>query len=174
MNNCKRVCQKLYRLKSKVNQLKASFHNQGIVLVNRLVFGQSILQEGQVIYSPGGSFKYEVIGPCCRLFDRETLPWPSCSLQWKGKQPSWRRIGKRFVPQSATNRHPSYMVRLLGQDNEAQPQILTAYWLPLSAQQQEWWHSRKPQTQQATANSNHPVSTGTEKRASGRLIQETA
>ena len=35
--------------------------------------------------------------PVCRLYDREELPWPSCSLQWKGKQPRAEPSRKRFV-----------------------------------------------------------------------------
>ena len=50
-----------------------------------------MLEQGQTFRSPGGGFSYEVIGPCCRLYDREELPYPSCSLQWKGKQPSWKK-----------------------------------------------------------------------------------
>jgi len=42
--------------------------------------------------SPGGQFSFRVLGPCCRLFDREELPWPCCRLAWRSKEPSWRRI----------------------------------------------------------------------------------
>ena len=63
---------------------------------------------GKRLRSPGGSFLYEVQGPVCRLYDREQLPWPSCSLQWKGKQPSWRRIGRRFVADlSVSHKNPT-------------------------------------------------------------------
>ena len=47
---------------------------------------------GKKIRSPGGSFVYEIQGPVCILYDREQLPWPCCSLQWRGKQPSWNRL----------------------------------------------------------------------------------
>ena len=70
-----------------------------------------IHEYGKKIRSPGGSFVYEVQGPVCRLYDREELPWPCCSLQWRGKQPSWRRIGRRFIADIAARRCPSYAVR---------------------------------------------------------------
>lgn len=71
------------------------------------------LRSGSHIRSAGGSFVYEIIGPVCRLYDREELPWPSCSLAWKGKQPSWNRIGPRFVADMASRRSPSYAVKLI-------------------------------------------------------------
>ena len=74
---------------------------------------------GDVISPKGSGFRYRVIGPVCRLFDREELPYPSCSIYWQveevvelrasefwrvehcslapkalpgWKQPSWRRL----------------------------------------------------------------------------------
>ena len=70
-----------------------------------------MLGHGKKIRSHGGSFVYEVLGPVCRLYDREELPWPSCSLQWRGKQPSWNRQGKRFVTDLAASRCASYAVK---------------------------------------------------------------
>ena len=84
------------------------------------------LDAGQIITSPGGLFKYKVLGAVCPLFDRELLPYPSCSLSYKSKQPSWRRIGRRFVPDVACVNVATYSVQLL--DAETQPQILTLFW----------------------------------------------
>lgn len=114
------------------------------------------LEQGQVIISPGCHFSYRVIGPCCRLFDRDQLPWPSCRLQWRGKEPSWRRIGKRFVVDLATRGHPTYSVEILGQgritarshtrNNAAEfsePMLVTAYWIKLPEPVKEWWYADK-------------------------------
>jgi hypothetical protein len=104
------------------------------------------LQSGQIFYSPGGQFCYRVIGPCCRLFDREQLPWPCCRIEWRSKEPSWRRIGKRFVPDIATKTHPSYAVEILGQGRSRQFSVVTLYSVKLSPTEQEWWcSSTKPQ-----------------------------
>ena len=92
--------------------------------------------------SPGSQFTYRVIGPCCRLFDREQLPWPCCRLQWRGKEPSWRRIGRRFIVDLSTKRYPSYSVELMGYSKPMQPIILTLYTHRLSREDQEWWHSK--------------------------------
>ena len=56
-----------------------------------------LLETGSIHTSPGGQYSFRVIGPCCRLFDREELPWPCCRLAWRSKEPSWRRVGRRFV-----------------------------------------------------------------------------
>ena len=74
---------------------------------------QELLACGSVHTSPGGQYSFRVIGPCCRLFDREELPWPCCRLAWRSKEPSWRRVGRRFVPDLAARRCPSYAVELL-------------------------------------------------------------
>ena len=111
---------------------------------NSLQSLQHPLQTGQTFCSPGGHFSYRVIGPCCRLFDREELPWPCCRLQWRGKEPSWRRIGKRFVSDIATRKRPSYCVEILGQESLRQPLILTLYTVTLSKSMQEWWYSKRP------------------------------
>jgi hypothetical protein len=93
--------------------------------------------------SPGCHYTYRIIGPCCRLFDRETLPWPCCRIEWRGKEPSWRRVGKRFVVDMATRNCPSYSVEILGQEGKKEPTIVTLYSVKLSSEQREWWHSRK-------------------------------
>ncbi|WP_416673513.1 hypothetical protein [Egbenema bharatensis] len=97
---------------------------------------------GHTFYSPGGHFTYRVVGPCCRLFDREELPWPCCRLEWRGKEPSWRRIGRRFVPDMATKNSPSYCVEVLGQEQSGRTFVVTLYPVKLSPAVKEWWHSR--------------------------------
>ena len=68
---------------------------------------------GSVQSSYGGQYSYKVIGPCCRLYDREELPWPCSRLAWRSKEPSWRRIGSRFVADMASRKCPSYSVEIL-------------------------------------------------------------
>ncbi len=100
------------------------------------------LSSGTVISSPGGHYSYRIIGPCCRLFDREELPWPCCRLQWRGKEPSWRRIGRRFVIDMATRNAPSYAVEILEPGVQGQPLVTTFYAVRLSPEQRQWWYSR--------------------------------
>ena len=97
---------------------------------------------GHVFHSPGGQFGYRVVGPCCRLFDREQLPWPCCRISWRSKEPSWRRIGRRFVADIATRRYPSYCVELLGQGPAVTSFVLTLYTAKLSPTDQAWWYSK--------------------------------
>lgn len=101
------------------------------------------LNHGQIFSSPGGHYSYRVIGPCCRLFDREILPWPCCRIEWRGKEPSWRRIGKRFIADMATRNSPSYSVEIIGQGTSA-PIVVTLYWIKLPQPLKEWWHSKSP------------------------------
>lgn len=101
---------------------------------------------GYIFQSPGSQFSYRVIGPCCRLFDREQLPWPCCRLQWRGKEPSWRRIGRRLIADLSAKRYPSYCVELLGYQGTA-PFIITLYTQRLSPQQQQWWYAKHLVTQ---------------------------
>jgi hypothetical protein len=101
-----------------------------------------IYKHGKRFRSPGGSFVYEVIGPVCRLYDREELPWPSCSLQWRGKQPSWRRIGRRFIPDIAAQRCPSYQVVGVDAGGVRWEQVLTLYQYRLTDHEKEWWYSK--------------------------------
>jgi hypothetical protein len=83
-----------------------------------------------------------VIGPCCRLFDRDQLPWPCCRIEWHGKEPSWRRIGKRFVPDLAARNYPSYAVEILDQ-GASKAFVMTVFTAKLSAAEREWWYSRR-------------------------------
>ena len=100
------------------------------------------LPSDAILHSPGGQFRYRIIGPCCRLFDREQLPWPCCRIQWHSKEPSWRRIGNRFVPDMAAKRYPTYSVELVGYGNTSEPTLLTLYTDRLSSQAQDWWYTR--------------------------------
>jgi hypothetical protein len=104
--------------------------------------GQHPLPSDSILHSPGGQFRYRIIGPCCRLFDREKLPWPCCRIQWHSKEPSWRRIGHRFVGDMAARRYASYSVELIGYSNPLEPTILTIYTDRLSPQIQDWWYTR--------------------------------
>jgi hypothetical protein len=103
----------------------------------------NLLASGQIISSPGGHFQYRIMGPCCRLFDREQLPWPCCRLEWRGKEPSWRRIGRRFILDMASQDHPAYSVELIGYDQAAHPLEITLYSIQLSPSEQEWWYAKK-------------------------------
>ncbi|NET32369.1 MAG: hypothetical protein F6K19_10220 [Cyanothece sp. SIO1E1] len=98
---------------------------------------------GHLFHSPGGHFTYRVVGACCRLFDREQLPWPCCRLQWRGKEPSWRRIGKRLIVDMATKNCPSYCVEIVGQGYKTAPFVTTLYTAKLSPAAKEWWHTKK-------------------------------
>jgi len=97
---------------------------------------------GEVIDSPGGSFRYRVFGAVCQLFDKNSLPYPCCRLSWLGKEPFWNRIGKRFVPDIAVKHSPSYCVELVDYP-EAEPFVMTLYWVKLSDVQQQWWYARR-------------------------------
>ncbi|WP_228021368.1 hypothetical protein [Vasconcelosia minhoensis] len=96
---------------------------------------------GFLFESPGAHFTYRVVGPCCRLFDREQLPWPCCRLQWKGKEPSWRRIGRRLTVDLASRRHPSYCVEIVGQGYSSEPFVTTLYTVTFAPEFQLWWHT---------------------------------
>lgn len=100
-------------------------------------------KSGHVFQSPGAHFTYQVIGPCCRLYDREQLPWPCCRLQWRSKEPSWRRIGRRFVPDMAARRFPSYSVEIVSHSHRGQPFVLTLFTSQLSAAEQNWWYTKR-------------------------------
>jgi hypothetical protein len=106
--------------------------------------GQALLAPGSEHTSLGGQYSYRVIGPCCRLFDREELPWPCCRLAWRSKEPSWRRVGRRFVPDLAARRCPSYAVELLQPAARPTRTVITLFPVRLSAELQEWWYSRLP------------------------------
>ena len=108
------------------------------------------LEPGQIITSPGCHFSYRIVGPCCRLFDREQLPWPCCRLQWRGKEPSWRRIGRRFTIDLSTMTHPSYCVEIVGQGSQ-EPIVITLYSVSLPKIVKEWWHSDRPSQERSEA-----------------------
>ena len=103
-----------------------------------------LLQPGRWVKSPGQGFAYQIAGACCRLYDREELPWQSCSLQWKGKQPAWNRIGPRFVPDMAASRCPSYAVDAVDQWGNSWQQVLTVYYQRLTSEEKHWWITKKP------------------------------
>jgi hypothetical protein len=107
-------------------------------------------KHGHLFFSPGCHFSYRVIGSCCRLFDRETLPYPCCRIEWRGKEPSWRRIGKRFIADLATRNSPSYSVEIVGQAPSSEPIVLTLYSVKLPQPLKEWWFSLKPSTSAMT------------------------
>lgn len=97
---------------------------------------------GYIFQSPGQQFRYRVIGPCCRLYDREQLPWPCCRLQWHSKEPSWRRIGRRLVVDMATRRYASYCVELLNYGRPSAIFVMTLYTLQLTSEEKSWWCTR--------------------------------
>ncbi len=104
---------------------------------------------GHLFQSPGAHLTYRVIGPCCRLFDREQLPWPCCRIQWRGKEPSWRRIGKRLVPDLATRKAPSYCVEMVGQGYHTQPFVTTLYTAEFDTATRNWWYTKSAHLTQA-------------------------
>ena len=107
---------------------------------------EELLEHGSIHTSPGGQYSFRVLGPCCRLFDREELPWPCCRLAWRSKEPSWRRVGRRFVPDLAAQRCPSYAVELLQPGSRPSVTVLTLFPLRFSKDLQEWWYSRHPRS----------------------------
>ncbi len=100
--------------------------------------------------SMGGQYSFRVIGPCCRLYDREELPWPCCRLAWKSKEPSWRRIGNRFVPDIAARKCPSYSVEIFQPGSRSIQSVLTIFPNKFESVMQEWWYSRHPRSREAT------------------------
>ncbi len=105
---------------------------------------QELLEPGSVHASPGGQYSYRVLGACCRLFDREDLPWPCCRLAWRSKEPSWRRVGRRFVADLAARRCPSYAVELLQPGARPTATVITLFPVRLGGGLQEWWYSKLP------------------------------
>jgi hypothetical protein len=104
---------------------------------------QHPLPTGTLIHSPGAHFTYRIVGPCCRLFDRDSLPWPCCRIEWRSKEPSWRRVGKQLIADIATRNSPSYSVEIIGQEGKRETIAITLYHIKLTPEQREWWHSRK-------------------------------
>lgn len=101
-------------------------------------------QPGDVMDSAGGSFAYRVEGACCRLYDREELPWPCCRLSWKGKEPSWRRVGPRFVGDISVRRFASYAVTGSDRHGARWRSVVTDFSAPLSAEMRRWWYAKTP------------------------------
>lgn len=104
-----------------------------------------ILPSGSAFKSHGGRFGYRVVGPVCRLYDREELPWPACRLSWKGKEPSWNRVGKRLVPDLAATRCPSYQVEGVDAYGTTWQQTITLYDEKLTPELSAWWVTKKPE-----------------------------
>ncbi|MEM8602524.1 MAG: hypothetical protein AAGF24_01640 [Cyanobacteria bacterium P01_H01_bin.121] len=105
--------------------------------------GEHPLASDMIVASLGAHFSYKIIGPCCRLFDREELPWPCCRLQWRGKEPSWRRIGPRFVPDMSVKNAPSYAVEIVEPGYVGEPVVMTMYASKLSTELKRWWYARR-------------------------------
>ena len=84
-------------------------------------------KNGSVQSSYGGQYSFKVIGPCCRLYDREELPWPCSRLAWRSKEPSWRRIGSRFVADMASRKCPSYSVQILEPGSKPVETVITLF-----------------------------------------------
>ena len=112
--------------------------------------GKALMEHGSIHPSAGGQYSFRVIGPCCRLFDREELPWPCSRLAWKSKEPSWRRIGSRFVPDIASRRCPSYSIELLQPGSKPTPTVVTLFSRRFTPGMQEWWYSRHPMSRQSS------------------------
>ena len=112
----------------------------------------ALMEHGSIYPSEGGQYSFRVIGPCCRLFDREELPWPCSRLAWKSKEPSWRRIGCRFVADMAAKRCPSYAVEILQPGTKPTKTVLTLFSRRFSSDMQEWWYSKHPKSKKS---SNH-------------------
>ena len=106
--------------------------------------GSVLVPAGASFCSPGGHYRYEVLGPICRLYDREQLPWPCCSLQWHGKQPCWNRHGARYVADMAAARFPSYRVRGSDSSGNSWVEDRSIYGEQLAPALRQWWITRKP------------------------------
>lgn len=109
---------------------------------------QPNLKPGDKFMSPGCNFEYEIIGACCLLYDREQLPYPSCSLSFRGKQPSWKRVGKRFVPDIGTSKYEVYQVALINRFGEYAGYY---YWVftykDMGEDLKQWWYSLSKKAQ---------------------------
>ena len=103
-----------------------------------------MLDSGTTFRSPGGSFAYVVQGPVCRLYDREQLPWPCCRLSWRGKEPSWNRVGRRYVGDLAVKNFPSYSVIGMDRHGASWVDVVTDFTYRLPDEVRRWWNSRTP------------------------------
>ena len=108
------------------------------------MISKNFFEYGSIHSSLGGQYSYKIIGPCCRLYDREELPWPCSRLAWRSKEPSWRRIGKRFVPDIAASKCPSYSVEVLQPGSKSTQTVITLFPKQFSRDLQEWWYSKRP------------------------------
>ena len=99
---------------------------------------------GAIRSSLGGQYSYKIIGPCCRLYDREELPWPCCRMGRKSKETYWIRIGSRFVADIASKKCPSYSVEILEPGSKPVQTVITLFAEKFSSEIQEWWYSKKP------------------------------
>lgn len=104
-----------------------------------------MLSSGTTFNSPGGSFNYLIQGPVCRLYDRNGLPWPSCSLVWRGLQPSWNRIGPRLVPDMATCQCPSYSVVGIDRSGKTWHAVVTDFSYHMPESERKWWIWKGPE-----------------------------
>ena len=129
-------------LKSPIAAIQVS-EEEGRELVEELKDNNFFLSFLETVTSPGGSFVYQIQGAVCRLYDRSDLPFPCCSLKWRGKQPFWNRVGKRFVADLSTSRNPSYSVVLVGSDRSF---VVTFGWIRLLPKEQEWWNGTRDRT----------------------------
>ncbi|MGC1306336.1 MAG: hypothetical protein WA885_03845 [Phormidesmis sp.] len=109
---------------------------------------------GHLFESLGAHLTYRVVGPCCRLYDRDQLPWPCCRVQWRSKEPSWRRVGRRFTVDLATRNRPSYCVEIVGQSYRSEPIVMTIYTEKLPMGLRDWWHSQRVSQVQKLAVAN--------------------
>ena len=127
---------------------KVAFNFLSIVTSNTLQSKKvdKTLDFGTICSSEGGQYSFRVLGACCRLFDREELPWPCSRIAWKSKEPSWRRIGSRFVPDIAARKCPSYSVELLQPGSKPIRTVLTLFSTRFSPEMQEWWYSKHPRS----------------------------
>lgn len=89
-------------------------------------------------WSPGGNFEYEVVGACCPLFDRESLPYPCCNIGWMGKQPSWNRRGRRLIPDISSKQCENYSVRLVG-FVDREPIVWSFTYRNMGDELKRWW-----------------------------------
>jgi len=104
----------------------------------------NFFEYGSIHSSLGGQYSYKIIGPCCRLYDREELPWPCCRIAWRSKEPYWIRVGARFVADIASRKCPSYSVEILEPGSKPVQTVITLFAEKFSNELQEWWYSKKP------------------------------
>ena len=63
-------------------------------------------------------------------------------MEWRGKEPSWRRVGKRLVVDMGTKNSPSYSVEIVGQEGR-EPIVITVYSVKLLPNDRDWWYRAK-------------------------------